>query len=227
MKNRIEEIQNRIKTAALRSSRRPEEITLVAVSKTKPVEDIIEAINSGINVIGENYIQEAREKYEQLKDSDLSWHFIGHLQSNKAKYAVKIFDLIQTVDSLKLAREIDKQAKKINKIQDILVQVNIGEEASKSGTSSEKTLNLIKEISLLENIAIKGLMTIPPYYDEPDKVGPFFKALRDLRDNIIRENIPGIDLNGLSMGMSGDFEVAIENGATLVRVGTAIFGERN
>ena len=185
------------------------------------------AIEAGVNILGENYIQETRDKFDLLSAYDVSWHFIGHLQSNKAKYAVKMFDLIHTVDSLKLAIELDKQAKKIEKKQDILIQVNIGKEYTKSGIQENETLNLVKAISPLENVKIKGLMTMPPFFDQPEKVRPFFKALRELRDTIRDISIPNISMDELSMGMSGDYEIAIEEGATLVRVGTAIFGERN
>jgi pyridoxal phosphate enzyme (YggS family) len=202
-------------------------VRLVAVSKTMPKEKLVAAVEAGVETLGENYVQEARDKFNDLYTLPVSWHFIGHLQRNKAKYVVKIFDLIHSVDSLKLAREIDKQAKKINKIQDILIQVNIAEESTKSGTRTEQTLEIIRDISLLENVAIKGLMTMPPFFNDPDRVQPFFIALRELRDQIKKENIPNVAMEELSMGMTGDFEVAIQEGATLVRIGTAIFGERN
>jgi len=188
---------------------------------------IKKAIEAGVTILGENYIQETRDKFDTLSAYDASWHFIGHLQSNKAKYAVRMFDLIHTVDSLKLAVELDKQANKIDKVQDILIQVNISMESSKSGILENETLDLVKEISPLENISVRGLMTMPPFFDQPEKVRPFFTELRELRDKIKSESIPNISMDELSMGMSGDYEVAIEEGATLVRVGTAIFGERN
>lgn len=188
---------------------------------------IKQAIEEGITILGENYIQETREKFNTLSSYDASWHFIGHLQSNKSKYAVRMFDLIHTIDSLKLAKEIDKQAKKIGKKQDILIQVNIGMESTKSGIHEDETLSLIKEISVLENVSIKGLMTMPPFFDQPEKVRPYFIMLRELRDTIRDESIPNIFMDELSMGMSGDYTVAIEEGATLVRIGTAIFGERH
>jgi pyridoxal phosphate enzyme (YggS family) len=148
------------------------------------------------------------------------------LQTNKAKYAVKLFDLIHSVDSLKLAQELDKQAKKNDKIQLILIQVNVAEEISKSGVSVEHATKLIKDIGQLPNLAIKGLMTMPPYFNAPQKVRPYFNTLRKLRDQIRNESIPHVSMDELSMGMTGDFEVAIQEGATLVRIGTAIFGER-
>ena len=231
MKDRIDTINKRIEEAASACGRDPENVKLVAVGKTKPVEDIKEAVLAGIDVVGENYIQEARGKFEALSSYEISWHFIGHLQSNKAKYAVKIFDLIHTVDSLKLAYEIDKQAKKIDKIQDILVQVNISMEESKSGiTDIRELFDLLRTIGTMEYLSVKGLMTIPPYYNEPDKVRPFFRELKKLAQKIVEDKITdefsNISMDELSMGMTGDFEIAIEEGATLVRIGTAIFGTR-
>jgi hypothetical protein len=226
MQDRLKAIKERIALAAKRSGRDASDIKLVAVSKTMPAESLLRAIDCGLTLFGENYIQEAREKVNALYAHPVSWHFIGHLQSNKAKYAVKMFDLIHSVDSLKLAREIDKQAGKIEKIQNVLVQVNIAEETSKSGVPADEAPKLIKEMGQLEHIAIKGLMTMPPYFNAPDKVQPYFAALRELRDQIQSLAIPGISMAELSMGMTGDFEAAIQEGATLVRIGTAIFGER-
>ncbi len=157
----------------------------------------------------------------------VSWHFIGHLQRNKAKFAVQLFDLIHSVDSIRLAREIDKQAGKIAKNQAILIQVNTGKEATKSGIYEEDAVALVREAAQLENVRIKGLMTLPPYFNAPDKVRPYFQALRRLRDRIAEEAIPDVEMEALSMGMTGDFETAIEEGATMVRIGTAIFGERS
>ncbi len=226
MKGRLEQIRKRIQNAAAACDRNDEDIQLVAVSKTKPKEKVIEAFEAGVTVFGENYVQEAREKFNALYTYPISWHFIGHLQTNKAKYVVKIFDLIHSVDSFKLAKELDKHAEKNNKVQKILVQVNIAEEDSKSGVQAHDTLSLIQEMSCLKNVSVRGLMTMPPYFNAPERARPFFKALRRLRDDIRNMHIPGISLNELSMGMSGDFEVAIQEGATLVRIGTAIFGER-
>jgi hypothetical protein len=207
-------------------NRDADSVRLVAVSKTIPAGTVKEAIESGVTILGENYVQEAREKFNALVHYSVSWHFIGHLQSNKAKYAVRLFDLIHSVDSLKLARELDKQAKKVDKIQQILVQVNISEEDTKSGISADEALDLISEISQLENLSIRGLMTMPPYFYQPEKVKPFFAALRELRDQVKERSLTHVSMEELSMGMTGDFEVAIEEGATLVRIGTAIFGER-
>jgi len=205
------------------------------VSKTVPTARVRQAIQAGATILGENYIQEARTKFNDLATTPVSWHFIGHLQSNKAKYAVRLFDLIHSVDTLKLARELDKQSRKINldkqsrkinKIQEILIQVNISEEASKSGVNVKDTLTLLKDISRLENLSVKGLMTMPPYFNAPEKVRPYFTALRNLRDRLEQQGLLNVGLNELSMGMTGDFEVAIQEGATLVRIGTAIFGDR-
>ena len=227
MKDRLKRVQERIRSAARACGRPESDIRLVAVSKTMPVEIVKEAIDIGMTDFGENYIQEAREKITTLATLPVTWHYIGHLQSNKAKYAVRMFDLIHSVDSLKLAKELDKYAQKIDKVQAILIQVNVAKEDSKSGVYIEDTLRLVSETSQLENIAVKGLMTMPPYFNAPEKARPFFANLRQLRDQIKNENIPNISMEELSMGMTGDFEAAIEEGATMVRVGTAIFGERH
>lgn len=227
MKDRLERVQERIRQTARACNRPESDIRLVAVSKTMPAEIVKEAIDIGMTDFGENYIQEAREKITTLSAHPVTWHYIGHLQSNKAKYAVRMFDLIHSVDSLKLAKELDKYAKKIDKVQAILIQVNVAKEDSKSGVYIEDTLRLVRETSKLENIAVKGLMTMPPYFNAPEKARPFFAALRQLRDQIKNENMPNISMEELSMGMTGDFEAAIEEGATMVRIGTAIFGERH
>jgi PLP dependent protein len=223
---RLQNVKNRIETAARGCGRNPETIRLVAVSKTVPTNRVRQAIEAGATILGENYVQEARTKFNDLATYPVSWHFIGHLQSNKAKYAVRLFDLIHSVDTLKLARELDKQSHKINKIQKVLIQVNISEEASKSGVNVKDTYNLLKDISLLENLSVKGLMTMPPYFNAPEKVRPYFAALRGLRDRLEQKGLLNMSLSELSMGMTGDFEVAIQEGATLVRIGTAIFGKR-
>ena len=226
MKKRLEQVRGRIRQTAESCSRDADSVRLVAVSKTIPAGTVKAAIEAGVTILGENYMQEAREKFNTLVQYPVSWHFIGHLQSNKAKYAVRLFDLIHSVDSFKLARELDRQAKKVDKIQQILVQVNISAEGTKSGISADEAPGLISEISRLENLSIRGLMTMPPYFYQPEKVKPFFAALRELRDRIKTQALPNVSLEELSMGMTGDFEVAIEEGATLVRIGTAIFGER-
>jgi pyridoxal phosphate enzyme (YggS family) len=223
---RLQNVKNRIQTVARECGRDPETVRLVAVSKTVPTNRVRQAIEAGATILGENYVQEARTKFNDLATYPVSWHFIGHLQSNKAKYAVRLFDLIHSVDTLKLARELDKQSHKINKIQEVLIQVNISEEASKSGVNVKDTYNLLKDISLLENLSVKGLMTMPPYFNAPEKVRPYFAALRGLRDRLEQQGLLNMSLSELSMGMTGNFEVAIQEGATLVRIGTAIFGKR-
>ena len=226
IKDRLKKVKARIQRAAEDCHRDPESVVLVAVSKTMPVSTVREAIQAGVTILGENYVQEARDKINALMSFPVSWHFIGHLQSNKAKYAVRLFDLIHSVDSFKLARELNKQAQKNAKVQQILIQVNISQEETKSGISVGDAVNLISEISRLENLSIQGLMTMPPFFNQPEKVQPYFAALRELRDRIASKAIPNVSMDHLSMGMTGDFEVAIQEGATMVRVGTAIFGER-
>jgi len=230
LKQRINEINGRIRKTASSCNRETESIRIVAVTKTVPAERIREAIESGISIIGENYIRDARDKYPILSSHPVAWHFIGHLQTNKAKYAVKMFDLIHSVDSVKLAEELDIQANKISKVQNMLIQVNLGKEKTKSGINEEDAPDLINEMSRFKNLFVKGLMVIPPFFDDPEIVRPYFSALRNLRDRIKKSldscPIKNITMDELSMGMSGDFETAIEEGATLVRIGTAIFGER-
>jgi len=225
VRERLKSIKDRIQTAALKCGRDPSTIHLVAVSKTVSADRVKEAIEAGVDILGENYVQEARDKFNFLSMYPVSWHFIGHLQSNKAKYAVRLFDLIHSVDTLKLARELNKQAKKVHKVQNILIQINIGKEASKSGANIENVVHLIHDVTQLENLSVKGLMTMPPYFTDPEKIRPYFSTLCRLR-NQIQKALSGVVLDELSMGMSGDFEVAIEEGATYVRIGTAIFGER-
>lgn len=227
VKERLQRVRDQIRSAAEGCGRDPGEIQLVAVSKTVPADRVQQAIEAGASVLGENYIQEAREKHHLLSHQPISWHFIGHLQSNKAKYAVKIFELIHSVDRLKLARELDKQAGKIDKVQPVLIQVNIAEEETKSGIRAADLMALIREAAGLKHLSIRGLMTMPPYFDDPEAARPFFSALRQLRDRIQEEQIPNVGMTELSMGMTGDFSTAIEEGATLVRIGTAIFGERS
>jgi len=218
-------VLERIKATALRSGRDLKDIMLVTVTKTWPVEVIKEAIKAGARVLGENYVQEALPKIEAIGDK-VDWHFIGHLQSNKAKFVANRFKMIESVDSISLAKELNKQAEKQGIDIDILVEVNLAGEESKSGVKPEEVEKLLKEICSFQRIKVKGLMTIPPFFSNPEDSRPYFKRLRELRDELIRLNIPNISLSHLSMGMSNDFEIAIEEGATIVRVGTAIFGER-
>jgi PLP dependent protein len=222
----LKAVQQRIAEACTRCGRDPGAVRLICVTKTMSAETVRVAILAGAVLFGENYIQEAREKYGTLAEYPVSWHFIGHLQTNKAKYAVKLFDLIHTVDSLHLAAELDREARKIGKVQNILIQVNIGKEASKSGIDAESADQLIRSLAVFPNLSVRGLMVIPPFFDAPERVRPYFRGLRELRDSLDKPGISGIRLDELSMGMTGDFEVAIEEGATMVRIGTAIFGER-
>lgn len=222
---RVERIREKIRYASEKSGRSPEEITLVAVTKTVEVERILAAIKAGLRVFGENYIQEARKKIEEINEP-VEWHFIGHLQRNKARYAVRLFDMIETVDSVRLAGEIQKRAELVNKVQPVLVQVNVSGEQSKSGISPDELPELLKFLSKSTSLAFRGLMTMPPYFHDPEKARPYFSELRHLRDRMAAK-FPSLSFSELSMGMSGDFAVAIEEGATIVRIGTAIFGERN
>jgi pyridoxal phosphate enzyme (YggS family) len=226
VKERLDRIKKRITDAAIRCGRDPESVRLVAVSKTMDADRVAQAIDAGAAILGENYIQEARDKFNALYDRPVRWHFIGHLQSNKAKYAVRMFDLIHSVDSFKLAGALDKEARKNDKVQDILVQVNISREETKSGIEETEAVDLVTRVNGLKNVQIKGLMTMPPFFDQPEKARPYFRRLARLRERIISSGIPGAGMEELSMGMTGDFEVAIEEGATLVRIGTAIFGAR-
>jgi PLP dependent protein len=220
----LQSVMQRISTAARACGRDPQAVQLVAAAKSQSVTRVHAALNAGVGIVGENYIQEAQGKFERLSDPSIRWHFIGRLQSNKARYAVRMFELIHSVDSLKLAAELDKQAGKIGKMQPILVQVNVSREPSKAGVEQELALPLIRTIAALSNIRIQGLMTMPPFFDAPERARPYFAALRRLRDRV--QDTLAIPLKDLSMGMTGDFEVAIQEGATLVRIGTAIFGER-
>lgn len=211
--------------AAGRAGRDPGEIKLVAVSKTIESARIQEAIEAGVTILGENYVQEAREKIEKIGHG-VQWHMIGHLQKNKAKHTVTLFDYIHSLDGISLAQEIDRRAGQKGIRVRALVEVNLSGETSKFGIASEAVMDLVRHVALLKHISIEGLMTMPPYFDEPEKARPYFISLRELRDRIREEGIEGVRMDELSMGMSGDFEVAIEEGATMVRVGTAIFGER-
>jgi hypothetical protein len=226
MKRNLDRVKKRIIAAAAGCGRSPESVRLVTVSKTVDAARVAAAIEAGATILGENYIQEAREKFGMLSDRPVQWHFIGHLQSNKAKYAVRIFDLIHSVDSFKLASALDREARKNAKVQDILMQVNISGEASKSGIGETEALELAGQIGRLENVRLMGLMTMPPFFDAPEAARPFFRRLAGLRDRIVARRLPGVHMDELSMGMTGDFEVAIQEGATLVRIGTAIFGAR-
>lgn len=216
------QVMERIKRAAQRAGRDPQEIKLVAVSKTVEVSRIKEAIDAGVSILGENYVQEAKKKIEEI-GRQVEWHFIGHLQTNKAKYAVQLFDMIHSVDTLPLAEELNRRAEKEGQVIKVMIEVNLSGESTKFGTEEEKVFELAKKIFELRNLSLVGLMTMPPYFESPEMSRPYFIKLRQLKERLGKEGIP---LKELSMGMSNDFEIAIEEGATYVRVGTAIFGPR-
>ena len=218
-------ISGRIRAAAIKSGRDPAQIRLVAVSKTRPAADITAAFLAGQCIFGENYIQELVPKLVEVREP-VQWHFIGHLQSNKVKYIVGRVALIHTVDRISLAQEINRQWGKLGKVCDVLIQVNISGETTKSGTTEEGALQLVREAALLPHIRVRGLMTMPPFFDDPETARPYFAELRRLSEIVAAQEIPGVEMMELSMGMSGDFEAAVQEGATLVRVGTAIFGAR-
>ena len=223
IKNNLEIINKKIRKAALKVNRNPEEIKLVAVTKTATTEQIEEAINAGVKIIGENRVQDAKKKY-QIFTADVEWHLIGHLQTNKAKYAVEIFNCIHSVDSIKLAQEIDKRSLQFGKIMDVLVEVNVSGEETKYGIKSEEVETFLKEISEFPRIRIRGLMTIAPIVEDKEEVRPYFRKLRELSEKIKSKNIENIKIDYLSMGMTEDFEIAIEEGANMVRIGRGIFG---
>ena len=227
IKTNLNTITEQIKAAALGCNRSPDQVTLISVSKRKAVPLIQQGIEAGADHLGENYIQEAVAKIHEIGQANCTWHFIGHLQSNKARFAVPAFDYIHTVDSVKLAREINKQAAKNKKVQKILIQVNISGEETKSGIQPAQAPSLLASLADFENLSVEGLMTMPPFFPDPEQARPFFTALAELRKDLAGLNIANAPLPHLSMGMSNDFKVAIEAGATMVRVGTAIFGARD
>ncbi|MDY3275875.1 MAG: YggS family pyridoxal phosphate-dependent enzyme [Agathobacter sp.] len=226
LKENFQSVEARIQAACNRAGRSRKEVTLIAVSKTKPVEMLQTIYDAGSRDFGENKVQEMCDKIEQLP-TDIRWHMIGHLQTNKVKYIVGRVSLIHSVDSLHLAQEIEKQAAKLDVIVPILIEVNIAEEESKFGIHKEETISLVREVAALPHIRIQGLMTIAPYVENPEDNRACFRGIKQLSVDIARENIDNVSMDCLSMGMTGDYEVAIEEGATMVRVGTGIFGERN
>jgi len=214
-----------IAEAARRSGRPASEIRLMAVTKTVDDGRILAAMRAGVEIIGENYVQEAKRKLEKLEKQG-EWHLIGRLQTNKAKYAVHLFDMIHSVDRMELAAELDRRARSAGRVIPILIEVNISGEESKSGVPLNSAPDLIRLVAPLNNLLIRGLMTMPPWFDDPEESRPYFRALRELRDKIAREAIPRVEMRELSMGMTDDYVVAIEEGATIVRIGRGIFGER-
>ncbi|ESL04720.1 pyridoxal phosphate enzyme, YggS family [Catonella morbi ATCC 51271] len=219
-------VENKIAAACKRAGRERDEVKLIAVSKTQPVEAIREAIEYGINSFGENRVQELREKTEIIKDN-LDWHLIGHLQTNKVKYVVGKVSLIHSLENIRLAEALDKEAAKLGITVDVLAEINVAKEASKFGVNPEDAENFIREVSKFPNINIKGLMTVAPYTDISEENRKYFRQLKKIMVDLNSKNIHNVSMNVLSMGMTGDYEVAIEEGATLVRVGTGIFGSRN
>ena len=226
LKDKLSNVYNEIEKSCEAGNRKCDEVTLIAVSKTKPVETIQEAYDLGVRIFGENKVQELAEKFEVLP-RDIEWHMIGHLQRNKVKYIIDKVKCIHSVESLRLAETIEKEAKKHERIIDVLVEVNVAGEDSKFGLSPEETPSFIEEISKFTHLRVQGLMTIAPFVDDPEENRPVFKALKKLSVDIAAKNIDNVNMNVLSMGMTNDYQVAIEEGATMVRVGTGIFSERN
>ena len=226
LKENLQEVEERIAAACMRAGRRREDVTLIAVSKTKPVDMLREAYDLGIRVFGENKVQELTEKYDRLPE-DIRWHMIGHLQTNKVKYIVGKTELIHSVDSLKLAEMIEKESQKHGCVTDILVEVNVAEEESKFGLRMEEVIPFIEKIVQYPHINVRGLMTIAPFVENPEENRTIFADLHKLYVDIKEKNIDNGTVSILSMGMTNDYEVAIEEGATMVRVGTGIFGARD
>jgi PLP dependent protein len=225
IRHNLDQIHNRINAACVRAGRNPDSVRLIAVSKTKPAAMIEEAAAAGQRLFGESYVQEMVTKVGEVR-ATVEWHFIGALQTNKVKYLRGQVALIHSLDRLSLAEEIDRQWGKIGAPADVLVQVNLGDELTKAGAGEKDLADLVRRAAALSHLRIRGLMALPPYFDDPEEVRPYFRRLRELAGMIENLALSGVAMTELSMGMSHDFEVAIEEGATLVRVGTAIFGER-
>lgn len=221
-----DKVLENIKSACKSSGRKESEVTLIAVSKTKPVSDIQELYNHGVRVFGENKVQELCDKYEALP-KDIKWHMIGHLQRNKVKYIIDKVELIHSVDSVRLARQIEEEAAKKNVRVDILIEVNVAGEESKFGLKTEEVLDIVTQIAGFPHVSIKGLMTIPPFAENPEDNRKYFNKLKQLAVDIKAKNIDNVSMDKLSMGMTGDYTAAVTEGASYVRVGTGIFGERN
>lgn len=226
LKENLAEVQSRVEQACKRAGREVAEVTLIAVSKTKPVTDLQEIYNAGVRDFGENKVQEMCDKMEKMP-KDINWHMIGHLQRNKVKYIVDKVYLIHSVDSLRLAEEISREAVKKQVEVNILIEVNVAQEESKFGTTTEETEKLVRDISFLPGVHIKGLMTIAPFVEDPEENRIYFRKLRQLAVDIGNKNIDNVSMSILSMGMTGDYTVAVQEGSAIVRVGTGIFGERD
>ncbi|MDD5450531.1 MAG: YggS family pyridoxal phosphate-dependent enzyme [Desulfovibrionales bacterium] len=221
----IAAIQKRISGAACRAGRDPSTVKLLAATKSVPAARIRGAVSYGLKLFGENYVQEARAKIEEV-GLGVFWHFIGRLQTNKARYAVRLFDLIHSLDNEDLAMELNRRAAAIPRIMPVLIEVNLSGEENKGGIVPNALLPFLEKVAMLPNLSVRGLMTMPPFFADPEKARPYFRRLKELEKEIQVRNIPNIRLEELSMGMTGDFEVAIEEGATIVRIGTALFGPR-
>lgn len=226
LKDNFDQVNANIQAACDRAGRKREDVTLIAVSKTKPIEMLQEAYDFGVRIFGENKVQEIVDKYDALP-KDISWHMIGHLQRNKVKYIIDKVDLIHSVDSIRLAETIDKEAAKKNVIANILIEVNVAKEDTKFGLMPEEVEDFVREIAKFEHIRVKGLMTIAPFVENPEENRPIFARLRKLSVDIAVKNVDNITMSILSMGMTNDYQIAIEEGATMVRVGTGIFGARD
>lgn len=226
VKANIEKVKQQIEAAARRAGRDPNEVILLAATKDVPVQLIEQAIQSGISYIGENRIQEASTKFELLKEKypQVNWHFIGHLQRNKVKSALEIFSTIESVDSRRLIEEVGRRAQQSGRSIDIFIEVNVSGEESKFGVSPEDAEEIISFASAFKSLKVKGLMAVPPFFDDPEKARPYFRKLKEFREEIKKLNIPNVDIKYLSMGMTDDFEVAVEEGSNIVRVGRGIFG---
>jgi pyridoxal phosphate enzyme (YggS family) len=222
----IAKVRERIAAACARAGRRAEDVRLIAISKTFPAECIRQAYEAGLRDFGENRVQEATAKRPALADLNVIWHLVGHLQSNKAKNARELFQWIHSVDSLRLAERLDKVAASRGEKLRVLIEVNLGGEAAKTGAEPSAVIGLAEALSRLETLELRGLMAIPPFLDEPEMVRPYFRRLRELAKEVVARELPNVGMQELSMGMSHDFEVAVEEGATMVRIGTAIFGPR-
>ncbi len=224
---RIAEVREKVERACERAGRELEDVTVMAATKGRSVPEIVEAVEAGISDVGENYVQELLDKKGELDQagySDICWHAIGHLQRNKVRYVVPLCSWIHSVDSVRLAQEIDKRAARIDKVQAVLLEINISGEESKFGIAPEQAAQLAGQIMELEHLQLRGLMTMPPYTDNPEDSRPLFKVLRDLAEQLVSLGLPREAMSELSMGMSGDYQVAIEEGATTIRLGTALFG---
>ena len=226
LKDNIARVQERIAEACRRVGRRPEDVKLVAVSKTVPPDRIRKAYDAGLRDFGENRVQEANAKRAALSDLTVTWHLVGHLQTNKAKLARELFHCVHSLDSLRLAQKLDEAAVCSGDRLPVLIEVNLGEEQTKSGVREQDVLALAEQVGRLSTLELSGLMVLPPFFEDPEQARPFFRRLRELARTIESASLPGVSMRELSMGMSHDFEVAVEEGATMVRIGTAIFGRR-